>query len=72
MWLSYKIEVVKTSVLCAVSVDKFYSLTTSEAHRRVEITGVCGFWSLPLSAGKEKVTLSVHHCPWVWEPPVCR
>lgn len=34
MWLSYKIEIVKTSVLCGVSVDMFYLLTISEAHRR--------------------------------------
>lgn len=33
----------------------FSSLTTSDPHCRVEITGVCGFWPLPHSMGQEKV-----------------
>lgn len=71
MWLCYKIEIVKTNGLHGVSVDMFCSLTTSEPHCRVEITGVCGFWPLPLSMGQGKVALNVHHRPCVWEPTFC-
>lgn len=65
-------KLARASGLRGVSVDMFCSLTTSESRCRVEITGVCGFWPLPLSVGQGKVALSVHHRPWVWEPPFCR
>lgn len=72
LWLRRKIEIAKTSGLQGVSVGVFCSLATSAPHCRVEMTGECGFWPLPLRVGQGKVALSVHHCPWVWQPPFCR